>query len=135
MQGSSFLHSAHLLPALMLPPLSVSLQAAWLPAEDPAGLQQALGSSLPRLPLDRLARTGQDGAAPDSPLDLSAIRSGHAQLPDSQRSHRATPMVLTGKSGAPEALRGKDSIAKRLTVSAAAVQPAEGQVIMLHGRP
>ena len=77
--------------------LSVCLQAAWLPAENHAGLQPAPVSSLPRLPLDRLARTGRDGAAPDSPLDLSAIRSGHAQLPDSQRSHHAAHMVLTGE--------------------------------------
>ena len=95
-RGSSLPQSPHLLPLLMSPPLSVHLQAAFLPAEDPARLQPAPGSSLPRLPLDRLVRTGRDGAAPHSPLDMSAIRSGHAELPASQRSHRATPMVLTG---------------------------------------
>ena len=104
-------------PAVCSPPaiahvLAAALQAAWLPAEDPAGLQPARSSSLPRLPLDRLARTGRDGAAPDSPLDLSAIRSGHAQLPDSQRSHRATHTLLTGEQTAPGALSGKGSMVK-----------------------
>ena len=126
-------------PAVCSPPAIAhelaALQAAWLSAEDPAELQPAPSSSLPRLPLDRLARTGRDGAAPDSPLDLSAIRSGHAQLPDSQRSHRATHTLLTGEQTAPGALSGKSSMVKPPASLQQPVLPGWRQAMMLYERP